>query len=272
MYMNNKHVKFIMYAGGIFLVMLSILAIIGTVVLARGSRSMNENTISVSGTAEIDASPDIANFSFTVTETSDTAEGAQKVISEKIAMILDGLEGVDVDESDIKTQSYTIYPKYEWLRAKPENNEIIAIDGGEYYPGDDRQRVQTGFDVSQNVSVTLRDFDVVPQVLTLFAETGVDNLNGPNFQIEDPEALKQEARQEAIKKAKEQAKDLARDLDVRLGKIVSFNENNGGYYPQPYFAKSAMMADVAEEASFAPELPIGENTVSASVSITYKIK
>jgi uncharacterized protein YggE len=97
-------------------------------------------------------------------------------------------------------------------------------------------------------------------------------LNGPQFEIDDPEALKEQARREAIADAKEKAKRLAADLEVSLGKIVSFNENSNN--PQPYYrndfammAKSAVMED-----SFVPELPAGENDINATVTITYKIK
>lgn len=268
---NKQHVKILMYAGTLFLVVLSVLAIVATIFVSKGNERYEENTISVSGTAEVNSAPDVAEFSFTVKETSKTNKEAQDVISEKVASILDGLQELGVEEKDIKTQSYTIYPKYEYVQVKRE--EDIALDGTIYFPGNNRKRVQTGFDVSQNVSLKLRDFDKVGSVLELLAETGIENLNGPNFQIDNPEALEEEARAAAIKDAKEKAKRLAKDLDVRLGKVVSFNENGGGYFPQPMYARGLEYAafDMVESKA-APELPVGENTISANVSIVYTIK
>ncbi|MCI5051324.1 MAG: SIMPL domain-containing protein [Candidatus Pacebacteria bacterium] len=267
---QKSHVKLLMYAGTLFLVVLSVLAIVGTIFLTKGSQRYDENTISVSGTAEVNSAPDIANFSFTVKETSKTNKEAQDVISEKVSTILDGLEELGIKEKDIKTQSYTIYPKYEYVRV--EREQEVAVDGTIYFPGNDRQRVQTGFDVSQNVSLKLRDFDQVGTVLELLAETGVENLNGPNFDIEDPEALQEEAREEAIDDAKDKAKRLAKDLGVKLGDVVSFNENKGGWYPQPYARMELQAVSFDMEDSFAPELPTGENTISSNVTITYTIK
>lgn len=269
---NNTHIKALMYAGTLFLLILSTAAIAATVMISKQNSSYDENTISVTGTAEVSTTPDIAQFSFTVREeVQDAAEG-QKTLNKKISTILDGLKDLDVDEKDIKTDSYSIQPKYEWVKIS-KNQKKIALDGTEYFPGNDSQRVQTGYEVSQNITVKMRDFDNVPAALTLFAENDVDNLYGPNFQIDDPEKQKEEARLEAIKEAKEKAKRLAKDLDVKLGKIVSFNENS--YNPQPYYGRAMMAKSVAfdvMEADFAPELPVGEEEISATVTITYIIK
>ena len=269
---NKTHVKALMYSGALFLIILSILAIATTVFVSKGNQQYEENTISVSGQAEVNSAPDVANFSFTVKENSKTNKEAQDIISEKVASILAGLEKSGVEEKDIKTQSYSISPKYEYVKVKRDVEEV-ALDGTIFYPGNNNKRVQTGFDVSQNVSLKLRDFDKVGEVLELLATTGVENLNGPNFQIDDPEQLKEEARELAIKDAKAKAKRLAGDLDVKLGKVVSFNENGGGYYPQPSYARGLEYAAFdSVSAKAAPELPVGENTINANVTITYKIK
>ncbi len=270
--MKNTHTKALMYAGSLFLIILSILAIAVTIFVMNGNKSYQENTISVTGNAEVSGAPDVATFSFTVKETAKEAKTAQDTINEKVSKILDGLDDLDVDEKDIKTESYTIYPKYEWV--KVAKTEQIALDGTSYYPGNNNKRVQVGFDVQQNVRVKLRDLESVSDALTLFAENEVENLNGPSFEIDDPDTLKEEARLEAIKEAKAKAKRLAKDLDVKLGKIVSFNENS--YNPQPYYRNDfAMMAKgvaMDMEESYAPELPVGENDITATVTITYKIK
>lgn len=267
--MNNLHTKALQYAGALFLIILSTLAIAITVFVINENQSNGENTISVTGTAEVSSAPDIATFSFTVQETADDAESGQKIINEKVSKILSGLATLNVAEKDIKTESYTIYPKYEW--ANVEKTREIAPDGTIYFPGNNQKQVQIGFDVQQNVQVKLRDLKSVPDALTLFAANGVENLNGPQFEIDDPESLQEEARLKAIDEAKEKAKRLAANLDVKLGKIVSFNENS--YIPQPYMRGGMMLAKSADmESDFAPELPVGENDISATVTITYKIK
>ncbi len=269
--MKNIHTKTLHFAGALFLVVLSILAVSVTVFVMHGNKTYDDNTISVSGTAKVSSAPDVATFSFTVKETSKDAKTAQDTINEKVSKILDGLSKLKVDEKDIKTESYTIYPKYEWV--KIENKKKTSTDGTLYFPGEEKKRVQVGFDVSQNIRVKLRDLEKVSDALTLFAQNGVENLYGPNFEIDDLDSLREDARLEAIKKAKAKAKRLSKDLDVRLGKIISFNDNSSGY--QPLYRENMSMitgASMDRKESYMPKLPIGENDITATVTITYKIK
>lgn len=268
--MKNISAKnLLMYAGTLFLVIVSIIAIV-VAISWKNNDDYPQNTISVSGTADVSAVPDVARFSFTVLENAKSTEEAQATINEKVSRILDGIEEAGVEEKDIKTNSYRITPRYEYVRTvKPAID--IAVDGTEFYPGNDRTRKQTGFDVSQSITVTARDFDTIPDILAVLGGTGVENLNGPNFEIDKPEELQEEAREQAIDEAKEKARRLAKDLGVRLGDIVSFNENNGGWYPEPY-ARMEAASFAMDDAGFAPELPTGENEISSSVTITYEIK
>ena len=72
--------------------------------------------------------------------------------------------------------------------------------------------------------------------------------------------------------AKAQADMLADKLGVTLVRIVSFNENSGGY-PTPYYGYG--VGGVMAKDSVAPQsvpTPAGENTISSHVMITYEIR
>src|SRR5690606_33659412 len=118
----------------------------------------------------------VASFSFTVKETAQDSADAQRIISEKVETILTGLSDIGVEERDIKTQSYAIYPKYEWVTGNPREEIGVPDDMMVYYPINNRRQVQVGFDVSQNISLKLRDFDQVSSVLTLLGSSGIENL------------------------------------------------------------------------------------------------
>ena len=265
--MTHLHTKSLYYAGASFLAVISILAVIASVSLL-GDQSQERNTISVTGEAEVSSAPDIATFSFTVSEVADTPEEAQNVISDKTKNILDGLSFLEIQEKDITTNSYTINPQYEWVEV--QRKVQTAPDGTIYYPGNNRNQVLIGYNVRQNVEITLRNIEQSGDILSLLAQEAVQNVYGPNFEIEDPDQLQEEARLEAIADAKEKAQRLADNLDVKLGDVVSFNENAGGnYYPTP--SRLEYMAMDMEEMS-TPELPAGENDIRSRVTITYEIK
>lgn len=269
--MDNQHTKALSYAGALFLVILSVLAIVTTLFVFKGQKNYDENTITVTGTAERSGAPDVATFTFSVAETSDTPEQAQEVISKKTTAILEGIKGLAIEEKDIVTDSYSIYPRYEWAQVS-DNTKQVSPDGISYFPNENGKQILVGYDVRQSVRVKLRDLGKSGDLLSLLAKEQVEDLYGPNFEIDDPESLQEEARVAAIADAKEKAQRLSQELGVNLGAVVSFNEgNDGGYYPMPMMAK-AEMAVAGNAMDYAPQLPAGENVITSQVTIVYKIK
>jgi hypothetical protein len=99
--------------------------------------------------------------------------------------------------------------------------------------------------------------------------TGVSNLSGPNFSLDNPDAVQAQARKLAIDDAKAKAEVLAQDLGVSLGKVTSFSE--GGNYAVPMMYNS--MAGGATAKAPAPAvIPAGVNTITSDVTITYEIR
>ena len=77
----------------------------------------------------------------------------------------------------------------------------------------------------------------------------------------------------AIKNAPANAEEEAKALGVSLGSIVSFSEDNGGYYPPMMYASKAIGGvAMAESARDQVSLPEGENLIKSRVTITYIIK
>ena len=127
-----------------------------------------------------------------------------------------------------------------------------------------------GFTASESITVKVRKVDDVGDIMQGLGITGVSDLSGPNFSIDNEDSLKAEARKKAIDDAKAKAEVLAKDLGVSLVKIVNFSDSSGNY-PMMYYAKDSMASSVAPEASPAV-IPRGENTISADVTITYEIR
>lgn len=223
-------------------------------------------TINVEGVAEVNAVPDIGTFSFTVEAKANDVEEAQKLSGEKINTIMSYLKSDGaVEEKDIKTTGYNAYPRYEYTR---EN----CVTG---YCKNKRELV--GYVVTQNVRVKIRDTAKAGELIGGVGSRGATNMSGLSFEVDNLESLKEEARLLATKDAKEKAKRLAKELDVRLGDIVNFNDGgSGGGYPVPIMARSiaedATFAESGSEKSFAPDIAVGEDTITARVTITYQIK
>lgn len=250
----------------LFIVLLGVGAVLSLGLLTTDPANRN-NTITVSGTGEAYAVPDIATFSFTAREEAETVKEAQDTVSEQVSSILAALEEVGIEEKDIKTTSYNSYPRYEWRETKSLCTEFSC-------PPSDSERVLVGYEQSQSVAITVRDLDKVSQVLEVLGGAEVASMYGPSFEVDDQDAALTEARKEAIAKATEKAEMLTEELGVRLGKVVSFSDGSSGGYEPIMYARGGVAMDmaVAEEASIAPQIPSGENRITASVSVTFKIK
>ncbi len=230
----------------------------------------SQNTITVSGEGEVLVKPDIATFTFSVTEEAKTVGEAQKKATEKTNKAMDFLKKSDVDEKkDTKTLSYNINPKYEYYYQP----QIMAPCTVNYCPPTPVKEPKIiGYEVSQTIEVKVRNLEDAGDLLAGIGDVGVQNVGGLQFRIEDEEKVKREAQEKAIDVTKEKAEKLADQLGVSLVRIVNFSEG-GNYYPT-YNKVVAMDAESYGRggATPAPAVPSGENQVLSNVTITYEIR
>ncbi len=213
--------------------------------------SQSVNVITVSGKGEVLATPDIANISFGVSEESLVVSDAQKKATDKTNAILAFLKKNGVEDKDVKTTSYNIYPRYEYAQMSGKQNLAAYV-------------------VSQNVQIKVRKIEDAGKLLAGLATAGATDISGLSFTNDKRDDLVRDAREKAIKDAREQAEVLARSLGVDLGSITSFYEAYSGD-PRPMY----MSAKVSSMDSFGgaiPQIPAGENTITSNVTITYEIR
>lgn len=220
-----------------------------------GAGTTATNIITVTGEGEVFAVPDIATFSFGVVEERDTAKEAQDVATEKINSALSFLRGEGIEDKDIKTTSYNVYPRYDYIPC----TEFRCPKGN---------RELSGFEIRQSISVKVRDTEKAGELLVGIGEIGVSEISSLIFTNEDEDVLQREARSLAIGDAENKAKELARDLGVKVVRIVGFSEGGGGV---PRFFDTKMVTLEATGGGI-PEIPTGENKITSFVTITYEIR
>lgn len=210
------------------------------------------NTISFSGEGKVLAKPDVGVVDVSIVTDATTSKTAQDENSRKSKALTNFLKGQGVEEKDIKTIGYNIYPQYN-------------------YPQFSKPTI-TGYQVNQSVQIKIRDLEKVDSILDGVVTAGVNQVNNLQLTVDEPEKLMAEAREKAIESAKEKAGDLEDELDIDLGKIVNFSEGGNGYMPPIYYAKE-MAADGRGGGSTLPSIPTaGENEIVVQVTLTYQIK
>ncbi|OHB24482.1 MAG: hypothetical protein A3F96_01130 [Parcubacteria group bacterium RIFCSPLOWO2_12_FULL_40_10] len=220
-----------------------------------------ERTFTVSGEGKVVAVPDIAQLSVGVlTEGGENLTDLQKQNTEKINLIISYLKEQGIDQKDIKTEYYNISPRYqstpcplylptypEIIRPCPSSPEII------------------GYSISQTISVKVRDLSKAGDILAGAVKRGANTVYGPNFTIDDPVSLQNQAREEAIKVARKKAKSMAKAGDFRLGKLVSIQEGFSGL-PITYGleAKGGAVS--------IPTIEPGSQEILVNITLTYEIR
>lgn len=223
-----------------------------------GNSRFPSRTFTVSAEGKTVAKPDIAQFSFSIVTSGPDLEKVAKENNERLAQAIDYVKGEGVGADDIKTTQYNLYPKYEY----DETRRVSHI---------------SGYELTQSVLVKIKNLEEnlgkVSKILGGLPELGVNQVSGVSFSVEDPEELLAKARKEAFEKAKTKAKEMAKSSGVSLGKVVSFNDYQGG--PIPYYSEYAygMGGDSMKLAapSVAPIEP-GTEEITVNVSVTYEIR
>jgi uncharacterized protein len=224
---------------------------------------------SVSGDATVVSVPDIAQFSFSVITEGGTDLGAlSKDNIDKTNKAIAFLKDKGIDAKDIKTQNYSVDPRYTYPSCGPSAPGYIQSCPPASI---------TGYTITQSVMVKIRDFTKIGDAMSGVVSNGANNVSGLSFTIDDPDALQNQAREEAIGKAKDKAEAVAKAGGFHLGKLVAIED--GASY-DPYYGygmggdgyATKEMSAVAPQANVAPSIEPGSQDVKMTVTLRYQIR
>lgn len=225
----------------------------GTSSIAGGLLISQQNTgIWVSGEGTVTVIPDIALLSLGVEAQADTVAVAQSQAATAMAAVVRELDSAGVDDKDIKTTHFSIFPVRRWSDEK-------------------QQEVLLGYRVTNTLTVKVRQVDDVGGIIDAVAGAGGDfiRINSISFTVDDPKAYREEAREKAMADAEAKASQLAKLGNVKLGRPVYINES-GGFTPvvRPFYAESAIPSLAAPPTAISP----GETEIRLSVQVVYGIE
>lgn len=205
----------------------------------------NSRTISVSGQGQASAVPDQAMLSAGVATVAHTADAALADNARKMTAVFAALKAAGVPERAIQTSNFSVSPQYS------NNNN-------------DAQRI-TGYQVSNQVDVTLDDTKKLGPAIDALVAAGANQINSVNFGLRNNGALMTKAREAAMADARQRAETLARAGNVSVGGVLTISEGSNET-PRPMYRAVAMSAGLPTPTA------AGEESVSVTVSVTYELK
>lgn len=204
--------------------------------------------LSVSATADASRAPDVATLSTGVVSQAADANAAMRDNAVQMDKVMAALRAAGIAARDIQTSGINLNPQYKYVENAPP-----AI---------------VGYQASNTVNVKVRELARLGKVLDTLVAQGANQINGPSFEIDKPDAAIEEARLAAIKKAQAQAQTYAKALDMRVLRIVSISEGGANQpRPMPMLRMMAAAAPMEKDTAIAP----GESTVSVSVEMVFEL-
>ena len=208
--------------------------------------STDGTLLSVVADAQVSRAPDIATLSAGVVVQAADANAAMRANAAQMNKVMAAIKAAGIADRDVQTSGVSLYPQYRYVENQPP-----AI---------------TGYQASNTVNVKVRDMSRLAATLDALAASGANQINGPTFEIDQPEEAYDEARLAALAKAQARAKTYADALGLRVRRIVSIQEG-GAQQPGPMPVMTKAMRAEAEDTPIAP----GENTLSATVSVVFEL-
>ncbi|MCU6668623.1 oxidative stress defense protein [Enterobacteriaceae bacterium H4N4] len=191
-------------------------------VSAQANELPNSPHIVTTGTASVDAVPDIATLAIEVNASAKDAASAKKQADDRVAQYLSFLEQNQVAKKDINAANLRTQPDYDYQNGKS---------------------ILKGYRAVRTVEVTVRQLDKLNALLDGALKAGLNEIRSVTLGVAQPDKYKDEARKAAIDDALHQAQQLASGFNTKLGPVYSVRYHVSNYQPSPMVRM--MKADAA---------------------------
>jgi uncharacterized protein YggE len=202
-------------------------------------------TFNLAAYGETHIAPDMATISLGVLTQAGTAAEALAANATRMNAVIAGLRKGGIAERDIQTSNLNVAPQYRYVQ-----NEAPVL---------------TGYQVSNQVTVIVRDLKKLGPAVDATVSAGANQVNGVAFGLADPTAAENAAREAAVKALTAKAELYARATGYRVARLVNLSEG-GGYAAPPPMPVMAMRA----QAKDMTPVSAGELTVRIDITGLYE--
>lgn len=211
--------------------------------------------LTVSAEGRVTRAPDLAVFNAGVTSQGKTAAEALALNSADMSRVIAALKRTGIADRDIQTSNLSLNPIYAPQRSLPD---------GTIEPP---QPKIIGYQVNNSVSVRQRKLADYGKVIDTLVTAGANQVNGPSFELDNPDPATDAARIAAMQKVRGRAELYARAAGLRVSRILSITESGGWAPPQPVMYR--MVA--SDAAASGPPVQAGELQMNVSVTVQFEL-
>ncbi|MGF1775280.1 oxidative stress defense protein [Vibrio nomapromontoriensis] len=201
--------------------------------------------IVTTGYGQIEATPDMAEFSVRVVQSQLNADQAKEGVDSVVDTFLAKLASAGVSKEDIKSSNLYLTPQYQ-------------------YP-DKGQPELVGYRASRTVTVQVMDIERLNDYLDSALASGINQVDNIRLKVKDESQYQAKARTAAIQDAQKKAQSLAQGFEQKLGKVwqITYKQPQN----QPVVMRSMMMDSQPESNSYQDSVI----TIRDRVDVVYKL-
>jgi len=183
-------------------------------------------TLDLSAYGETRVRPDMATIGLGVTTEAPTAAEALRLNAVKMNQVIAALKKGGIESRDLQTSGLSLSPQYVYAENLPPK--------------------LTGYQVSNQVTITVRDLTRLGQAVDASVNAGATNVGGIGFGLQDSAAAETAARLEATRALRAKADLYATAMGYRVARLVSLSEGGGYSPPSPVPMLAMARMDKAE--------------------------
>ena len=200
------------------------------------------STLNLSAYGETRVAPDMASISLGVLTEAKSAAEALAANAVRMNAVMASLKRAGIADKDVQTSNLSVNPQYRYQENMPP--------------------VLTGYQVSNQATVTVRDLKRLGPAVDATVNAGANQVNGISFGITDATAAENAAREAAVKALTARSELYARATGYRVLRLVSLSEG-GGYTPRP-----PMPMEMMARASMKSDTPVSAGELSVRIDVT----
>jgi len=206
-----------------------LLITLGVVLAVAGIKIINryqtpKQTVSVIGTAEIDATTDQATITIQIKSTSTTYEKAQEENKKDVDKLKSELVKLGIPESRITISSYS--PPI--IRNMPLEVDSTESLGGKMMPP---YKPDTAPTVTTNLILVLDPIKNIEKVYDVVSKNTNAQITNSYYSLKNRKEWESKAKEDALKDARRQIESVAKINKLRVGKLLTLEDSNN---PRPY--------------------------------------
>jgi len=212
------------------------------------------NSVYVGADGKFEAAPDTALIQFNVSVQDDTSQAAFQHASKDVEQVRQVLRANGLEAKAATVGFLAVQPVYD------------------YRPG--KQQKVTGYRVTTDVTLKLKDFSKVGPITQQLADANVSETQTLNYTLENIDEAKNKAVEDAYRRARNSADTIARASGRMLGDLSYASVDT---FENPRIVAPRMARPMSAMANAAPPAPTEEFTpqsvtVTAHVNALFALK